>query len=521
MLSSPRASLALALALASLAACAGEPPPYDPIDERNTYANGQWTCTGTTGHGANPTGSYYVTSFGCWTDAAGQTHGDGDDNCIPYCQSGAAAQGRGEAYQALCGGLSGRACEEAVNWYVADSDRFGCMTRLRVTNPANGKAVIAVVLDKGPSCTIERRVDYWVLDASYRVTDYLFGGPMAATERGEVTVEVVADDTPLGPVTAPSPPPPPPPGPTGGTPDATCGDPAACTVDDDCVCHECSSDLWCANPAHCDRDGVCDQYVEGCACADCAGHAACGDAPPPPPPPSTIWRPAPGTTWQWQLSGTLDPSLPVAVYDVDLYETSAAQISALRASGKKVICYFSAGSYEPGRPDSASFPAAVKGRVMDGWPDERWLDIRASAVRELMAARIALAQTKGCDAVEPDNVDGFDNDTGFALTAAHQVAFNRFLAQTAHARGLSIGLKNAMAIIPELVGDFDWALNEECFTYEECAAMTPFIAAGKAVFHAEYVAASRTAAVCAVTRPLGLSTIIKRLDLDAWRATCP
>lgn len=482
------------------------------------YEAGEWSCSGSTGQSANPAGSYYVTSFGCWTDADGESHGDGDDNCVPYCQSGAAAQGRGAEYDALCGGLSGRACEEAVNWYVADSDRFGCMTRLRVTNPANGKAAVVVVLDKGPSCAIERRVDYWVLDSSYRVTDYLFGGPMAATERGEVQVEVVDGDTPLGPWVGPVPPPPPAPPPPDGTPDASCHDAAACTTDDDCVCAECVADLWCASPAHCDHDGVCEQFVEGCVCADCAGHAACSGTSPSP---STIWRPAPGTTWQWQLSGTLDTTVAAAVYDVDLFTTSTTQIASLKATGKKVICYFSAGSYEPDRPDAGQFPAAVRGAVLDGWPDERWLDVRAAAVRAIMTARLELARTKGCDAVEPDNVDGFDNVTGFGLTAPHQLDYLRFLASAAHDRGLSIGLKNALALIPQLVGTFDWALSEECFTYQECDALTPFIAAGKAVFHAEYVAASRAGAVCAVTRPLGLSTLIKRLELDAWRVPCP
>jgi hypothetical protein len=164
---------------------------------------------------------------------------------------------------------------------------------------------------------------------------------------------------------------------------------------------------------------------------------------------------------------------------------------------------------------------------MDGWPDERWLDIRSTAVRNIMRARIELAKAKGCHAVEPDNVDGFDNNTGFGLTAAHQLDFNRFLAATAHGQGLSVGLKNALALIPQLVGDFDWALNEECFTYQECTELRPFITAGKAVFHAEYVTASQAGAVCNVTRPLGLSTIVKRLDLaaggsvGAWFAHAP
>ena len=32
----------------------------------------------------------------------------------------------------------------------------------------------------------------------------------------------------------------------------------------------------------------------------------------------------------------------------------------------------------------------------------------------------------GCDGVEPDNVDGYVNDTGFDLTAGDQLDFNRF-----------------------------------------------------------------------------------------------
>jgi len=34
---------------------------------------------------------------------------------------------------------------------------------------------------------------------------------------------------------------------------------------------------------------------------------------------------------------------------------------------------------------------------------------------------------------------------------------------------------------------FDWALNEECLSYDECDLLKPFLEAGKAVFHVEYV----------------------------------
>jgi hypothetical protein len=45
---------------------------------------------------------------------------------------------------------------------------------------------------------------------------------------------------------------------------------------DDCVCPDCSTDKFCANPTHCVADGLCDPYYEGCVCPDCSAHAACG-----------------------------------------------------------------------------------------------------------------------------------------------------------------------------------------------------------------------------------------------------
>ncbi len=182
------------------------------------------------------------------------------------------------------------------------------------------------------------------------------------------------------------------------------------------------------------------------------------------------WRPAPGTSWQWQLSGDLDLSCDVDMYDIDLFDTPKATIADLQAQGRVVICYFSAGSWEDWRPDAADFPAAVKGDTLDGWPDERWLDIRElDVLAPILEARLDMAVAKGCDGVEPDNVDGYQNGTGFPLEGADQVAFNRWLAQAAHARNLSVGLKNDLGQIPALIDFFDWALNEQCFQYHECA----------------------------------------------------
>lgn len=235
-----------------------------------------------------------------------------------------------------------------------------------------------------------------------------------------------------------------------------------------------------------------------------------------------LFSPAPETGWQWQLTGTLDTSIDVPVYDVDMIETSDAELAKLKADGRKVICYFSAGSYEPYRPDAAAFAMADLGNELDGWPGERWLDTRSAAVRDIMKARLDVAKQRGCDAVEPDNVDGYSNDSGFPLTPQTQLDYNQFIAAEAHARGMSVGLKNDLEQVAELEPFFDWALNEECFAYDECDVYTPtFIAANKAVFHAEYVDAGQLSAVCAVTKPLQLSTLVKNLDLDAYRLTCP
>ena len=113
----------------------------------------------------------------------------------------------------------------------------------------------------------------------------------------------------------------------------------------------------------------------------------------------------------------------VDVYNIDLFDTSAAVISALRSKGKHVICYFSAGSYENWRPDIRAFPASLLGRNLDGWEGERWLDVRKlDVLMPIMRARMEQAAKKGCHGVDPDNVDGYSNSTGFALSYGDQLA---------------------------------------------------------------------------------------------------
>lgn len=233
---------------------------------------------------------------------------------------------------------------------------------------------------------------------------------------------------------------------------------------------------------------------------------------------SAIWHPVPRLTWQWQLTEPVDTTVNAQVYDIDSADNSAAVVAKLHAAGRKAICYVNAGAHENFRQDASAFPAAVLGRS-DGWPGEKWLDIRQVAVlRPIMAARFAVCAQKGFDAVEADNVDGYENDSGFPLTGADQLAYNRMLAGLAHADGLAIGLKNDLDQVPQLLSSFDFAIDEQCAEYSECAELEPFVKAGKAVFEAEYNLP--LSQFCAQSAALGFSAILKDTDLDPARQAC-
>lgn len=227
----------------------------------------------------------------------------------------------------------------------------------------------------------------------------------------------------------------------------------------------------------------------------------------------------PGQTWQIQYAGTLNTSLNVDVFNVDLIDTPQSTIDTLKANGKKVICYFSAGSFENWRPDAGKFPAVVKGRNLDGWAGEKWLDIRRlDILMPIMRERMNIAVQKGCNAVDPDNVDGYTNKTGFPLTYNDQINYNKAIMVAARDLGLLVSLKNDLDQIKDLLPYFDFAVNEECFAYQECDALKQVIAAGKPVFNIEY--SGSTSGFCPKANSMGFSTLKKKLSLDAYRVSC-
>ncbi len=224
-------------------------------------------------------------------------------------------------------------------------------------------------------------------------------------------------------------------------------------------------------------------------------------------------------SWYIQLQGKLNLNKKVKLYYIDLFDTSPETIKKLHEKGKKVMCYFSAGSFEDWREDRDRFKKSEIGKKLEEWEGERWLDIRSKNVLDIMKDRILLALKKGCDGVEADNVNGYENDTGFDISYEDQLKFNKSLARYAHKKGLFIALKNDLDQIKDLVDYFDLAVNEECFEYNECDKLTPFIKQNKPVLEIEYEkkyinSKKERENLCKKAREFEFNTLILPLSLD-------
>lgn len=185
------------------------------------------------------------------------------------------------------------------------------------------------------------------------------------------------------------------------------------------------------------------------------------------------------------------------VWVLDLYAADGTTpnrsgVELVRRSGGRAVCYVSAGSWEQWRPDAGSFPKEVRGKVLGGWPGERWLDIRAlGTLRPLLVERAKKCRDAGFRAIDWDNVDGYTNNSGFALDGGDQIAFATMLADIAHDLDLAVGLKNNLEQVPELVSLFDFAVNEQCAQFNECQLLDPFVRNAKVVVQIEYSTPTR------------------------------
>jgi hypothetical protein len=291
-----------------------------------------------------------------------------------------------------------------------------------------------------------------------------------------------------------------------------------------------------------------------------------------------VWQPAVGTKWQIVISSPIDCSRQIVptdapILDIDLFYATAQDISRMKAQGKKIICYFSAGSSENWRPDYNQFSQSDLGSGLVGWAGENWLNIRSAGVLNVMKNRIKMASEKGCDAIDPDNMgmfnrcpraffghdgarkipncfhlvtnyhtDGYSNGGGgFSLRQSDTVTYLRSLAAEARKYGMATGLKNSQEVLSQVIPDIQFAVNEECAAFGDqspCQEYVALLDAGKPVLHIEYPSGGSGDSLSQNTTPsqqsaremadlclsygVGsrMSTVLKNLSLDGYVKYC-
>jgi hypothetical protein len=236
---------------------------------------------------------------------------------------------------------------------------------------------------------------------------------------------------------------------------------------------------------------------------------------------TSTWSPT--STDRFQIMLSTPPSSAqmkgaFSMMEFDGFEATAAQVNAVHELGKKAVCYIDVGTWENWRPDAKTFPKSLLGAPDAGWTGERWLDIRRQSVLlPLIAKRFAMCVAKGFDAVDPDNVDGVENKSGFALTWKQQYSYDRAIAALAHSDHLAVALKSFATGAQQLQPNFDFVVDEQCVKYNECGSFASFVANKKPVFDIEY---TNNLKFCS-SLPAGVFAIAKHLSLDAWTLRCP
>jgi len=226
--------------------------------------------------------------------------------------------------------------------------------------------------------------------------------------------------------------------------------------------------------------------------------------------------------WDWQLTEPFNLSRDLQVIDLDPDSVSAGQVATLNSKGIKTICYVSIGTLEDYRDDIDDFPASVIGNVYDDWPDEHFLDVREIAIlTPLMQARFQRCKDMGFDAIEPDNMDVHENNSGFNISQSDMVDYIRALAGVAHGMGLEYAQKNVSDLTAQLINTSDFVITESCYQDNWCNEVMAYSAAGKDILDAEYTDRPidfETA--CGFAANNDIKMILKDRDLTSQLKTC-
>jgi hypothetical protein len=231
------------------------------------------------------------------------------------------------------------------------------------------------------------------------------------------------------------------------------------------------------------------------------------------------------TKWQWQLScdtqnTCANLNVKVSFYVIDWNDNPASTVSTIHSRGAHAYCYIDIGTWESWRPDANKFPPSVLGNTREGYPDERWLDIRQTGILgPIMKARMDVCHSKGFDGVEFDNVDGWQSSTGFPLTQRDYAYYAAWMASAAHTKGLSASWENAIENTAVLQPYMQALIYEQCYQFTECAGSQPMTNAGKWVGGVEYSYSNLQ--FCSTYATYKMAGMFKDASLDSYRKACP
>jgi hypothetical protein len=261
---------------------------------------------------------------------------------------------------------------------------------------------------------------------------------------------------------------------------------------------------------------------------------------------ATWWDPGPLTSWAYVIGENAPIAVPTNIGNVQVYDIdegnqdglgangvplsdprTVSSVVAVHASGAHAICYVDAGTAENWRSDYGEFDPSELGGADPGWPGEEFINVADwstpvpapyETLKTIMTNRFELCKQEGFDAVEADNVDAYtDGHIGdFTLTMAEEEAYIDDLVSVAHGDGLAYFLKNEVngdSLLDTEAPLVDGEINESCWQYDECSALSIFVKEGKPILNVEYENFAE-AKLCSEALAFPMATIHAGLELD-------